>query len=456
MFKRKIEDYLIEWKKEKNKKPLIIKGLRQVGKTYIAKEFAKKNYENAFIVDFRKLSAAHNIFDGDFNIDSIVLQISMLPQNDIQIIPNSKMIPFKTIIIFDEIQDCPNARSSLKYFMEDGRFDIISTGSLLGIKGYRLSNSIYRGIGVGSEETIELRPMDFEEFLWALNVPKEEINYIIDCYNIKKQIPEYAHKKFGELFKKYILIGGMPAVLKKFIETNDFNEVKKEQKNLIDNYISDFGTHLNEKNEIVVNELEKAKILSVFESIPRQLAKENKKFQYSSIKKGADGRSYKSAIDWLKDYGLITTAHNLETIDEPLGYFSIDNQFKVYMSDTGLFVSMLDSSMPLKIIQDDLGAGKGMIYENVIADIQYKNFKDLFYFSKDSGLEIDFVSIINNEVTIIEVKANSGNTKSAKEVLENSKYKVDKLIKITSQNIGVVGNITTVPQYLAFIVFKSN
>ena len=454
MFKRKIENYLLKWKGSKDKKPLIVKGLRQVGKTFIVKDFAKNNYENAFIVDFRKMNEAHKIFDGDYSIDDIVIQISMLPEKDVKIIPNSKMIPYKTIIIFDELQDCPNARSSLKYFREDGRFDIISTGSLLGIKGYRTTNKPFRGIGVGSEEVIELKPMDFEEYLWALNIPYEEIDYLIDCYKNRKQIPEYAHKKYMDLFRNYIWVGGMPAVLKKYIDTNDYREVRKEQRNLVENYIDDFGTHLNDKNEIIVNEFEKARILDVFDSIPRQLSKENKKFQYSTIKKGADGRTYKDAIDWLKDYGLITLAHNLETIDEPLSYFSIDNHFKVYMADTGLFISMLDDSIPLKIVQDDLGTGKGMIYENVVAEIQYKNNRDLFYFSKDSGLEIDFVSLINKETTIIEAKAKKGNTKSAKEVLDNPNYKVNKLIKITAQNVGVVDNITTIPQYLAFYVLN--
>ena len=207
MFERKIENYLLKWKNNENKKPLIIKGLRQVGKTYIAREFAKKNYENAFIVDFRKIIDAHKIFDGDFDIDSIVLQISMLPPKDVMLIPNSRMIPNKTIIIFDEIQDCPNARSSLKYFKEDGRYDIISTGSLLGIKGYRITSKTSRGIGVGSEEVIELRAMDFEEYLWALKVSKEDINFVIDCLRNKKQIPDFIHKMRKAFYRRRLLDG---------------------------------------------------------------------------------------------------------------------------------------------------------------------------------------------------------------------------------------------------------
>lgn len=453
MFKRKIEEYLLNWKCNSDKKPLIIKGLRQVGKTFIVKEFAKNNYENAFIVDFRREESAHSIFDGDFDIDEIVLQLSMLPPRT-KLIKDSKMVPYKTIIIFDEIQDCPNARSSLKYFKEDGRFDVISTGSLLGIRGYRKTNKQFRGIGVGSEEIIELKPFDFEEFLWAMGITNEQINVLIGYYNNRKQIPDCLHNIFLGLLKNYIWIGGMPAVIKKFIETNDFLSVRKEQKLLLENYKSDFGTHLNDNNEIEVNEFEKARILDVLESIPKQLAKENNKFQYSTIKKGADGRTYNDAIDWLKDYGLITLCYNVSSLEEPLDYFSIKNQFKVYMADTGLFIAMLDDSIPLKIIQDDLNIGKGMIYENLIAEIQYKNFKKLYYYSKDSGLELDFVSIINNEITIIESKAKKGTAKSAKEVLSNPKYNVHKLIKITSQNIGIADNVLTIPHYLAFYILK--
>lgn len=453
MLDRKITKYLIEWKNNTKKVPLVIKGLRQIGKTYTVKEFAKNNYENAFILDFRKQASIHSIFDGDFDIDNISLSISALPKEN-HIIKDSKMIPYKTVLVFDELQDCPNARSSLKYFKEDGRFDVICTGSLLGIEGYRISKKQSRGIAVGSEEQVEMYPMDFEEFLWALNIDKTIIDNLKQCVDEKKEFPIFLHEKFLDLVRKYICIGGMPEVVNKFIETNDLGEVKKVQTRLIRDYKSDFGTHLNDNNEIVTDELEKSKIMDVFDSIPKQLAKDNKKFQYAVINKKAKARTHENAIKWLKSYGLIDICYNLSTIEEPFDFFSIKDQFKIFVSDIGLLVAMLDKDVPFKILSNDLGIGKGMIYENLVADAMHKLGKPLYYFSKDSGLEIDFVSTLFSKAFLIEAKAKSGNTKSAKTVLDNPNYKVDNLLKLTAQNIGCIDNKYTIPYYSTFYILN--
>ena len=453
MLERKIMKYLTNWKNSSSRVPLVIKGLRQIGKTYTVKEFAKLNYENAFILDFRKQASIHNIFEGDFDIDNITLSISALPEEN-HIIKSSKMVPYKTVLIFDELQDCPNARSSLKYFKEDGRYDVICTGSLLGIEGYRISKKQSRGIAVGSEEQIEMFPMDFEEFLWALNIDKNIINTLKECIDEKKEFPLFLHTKFLDLIRKYICVGGMPEVVSKFIETNDFGEVRKIQTRLIKDYKSDFGTHFNDNNEIVINDLERTKIMDVFDSIPKQLAKENKKFQYVVIDKKAKSRSHENAIKWLKNYGLIDICYNLSTIEEPFDFFSIRDQFKVYVSDIGLLVAMLDEDVRFKILSNDLGMGKGMIYENLIAEALHKLGKPLYYFSKDSGLEIDFVSNLYSMPYLIEAKAKNGNTKSAKAVLDNPNYKVNNLLKLTAQNIGVVENKFTAPYYCSFYILN--
>lgn len=453
MLQRKITDYLNTWKSKTNKTPLVIKGLRQVGKTFIVKEFAKTNYENAFILDFRKHTSLHRIFEGDFSIDNIELSISSLPAEN-QIIKGSKMVPYKTILIFDELQDCPNARSCLKYFKEDGRYDVICTGSLLGINGYLISKQESRGIGVGSEEQIEMFPMDFEEFLWALKIEKKIIQTLKSCVDERKAIPTFLHEKFLELIRKYICVGGMPEAVNTFIETNDLGQVRNVQKRLLADYKSDFGTHLNDNNSIITDEFERAKIIDVFDSIPRQLAKDNKKFQYATISKNAKSRTHEQAIKWLKDYGLIDLCYNLSTIEEPFDFFAVKDQFKVYMADIGLLVAMLDRNVPFQILSDDLGIGKGMIYENLVAETFHKLGRPLYYFSKVSGLEIDFVTNINSKTHIIETKSKSGNTKSAKIVLENTKYKVQNLLKLTAQNIGVSENIMTVPYYLSFYVLN--
>ncbi len=453
MLRRKITIFLEDWKNDPSKTPLVIKGLRQIGKTYIVKEFAKAKYENAFILDFRKQPSLHTIFDGDFNIDDITLSISALPKEN-RVIENSKMIPYKTLLIFDEIQDCPNARSSLKYFKQDGRYDVICTGSLLGIDGYRTSKKVSRSIAVGSEEQVEMYPMDFEEFLWASDVDNVIIDKLKHCVDEKELFPFYLHEKFLDLIRKYICIGGMPEVVNKYLETNDLGEIRKIQKRLINDYKSDFGLHLNDNNEIEVDELEKSRIMDVFNSIPRQLAKENKKFQYSLIDKKAKARTHEDAIKWLKNYGLIDVCNNLSTIEEPLDFFAIKDHFKIYVSDIGLLLAMLEDDVPFKIISNDLGIGKGMIYENLVTETLHKLGKPLYYFAKESGLEIDFVSNIDSALYLIEAKAKGGNSKSARSVLDNPLYKADRLLKLTSQNIGFIDNKLTLPYYASFYILS--
>ena len=457
IFRRKILEELKSRKDDKKKKPLIIKGLRQVGKTSIVKEFARKNYENAFILDFRKQRSLSTYFDGDFDINKISLFISSLDDSN-RIIKNSKLIPYKTVLIFDEIQDCPNARSSLKYFKEDGRFDVIATGSLLGIKGYNNEVSSFRGIGVGNESELIMTSMDFEEFLWANNVDSNLIDYIKDCYINKREINSFVHNLFLDWIKKYIVVGGLPEVVATFVDTNDLKEVKKVKKYLFKTYESDFGTHLNKDLELKVDESLKLKIMQVFKSIPRQLGKENNKFQFSYISHNARKRDYESAITWLYDYGLIDISYNLNSLSSPLSFFSNDEHFKIFFSDIGLLTGSIDEDIDSKILTDTLKMGKGIIYESLIADSLHKAFIPLYYFSKSSGLEIDFISSLNNKIYLVEVKARNGNTKASKIILNSNEDKyneVEGLIKFTSSNIGIVNKIFTIPYYLSFYFFTN-
>lgn len=442
MFKRKVYEEILKWKSTKNHKPLIIKGLRQIGKTTIAKEFGKNNYKSVILLDFRKDISLHAIFDGDFDVDQIMFGITLRKKD-------AKLIPNDTLLIFDEIQDCPNARSSLKYFAEDGRYDVIATGSLLGIKNFRVTKKTSRGIPVGFEDYLDMKPMDFEEFLWANNINDNVIDMIKTSISNLKPIQSFIHNEMLNLFNKYLCIGGMPEVVFKYVETNNFNEVRKIQKRILNDYEADFGTHLNDNNEIVVDEYAKAKILETFHSIPRQLAKENQKFQYSTIAKNAKGREYKTSIEWLVDYGLISLCHNLSSPEVPFDTFAMDDVFKIYVNDTGLYIAMLDDDIPSDIINGKMGNGKGAIYENVVADaFSKKNYK-LYYFHKDSGLEIDFIQKFKSKPTLIEVKAKSGKTKSATFVLNNyEKYHVEQLIKFSSNNIGFKDNIYTFPYYV--------
>ena len=444
MFKRKITDEMLAWKNTPNKKALIVKGLRQVGKTTSVRAFAQDNYENVVYVNFKSNYSAKRIFDDDLVINRITTDLSAL-------LPDARFVPYKTVIIFDEIQECANARSSIKAFVEDGRYDVIGTGSLLGIKGYNKKKS--KGVPVGFEKTIYMKPMDFEEFLWAKGIQQNVIDYLKDSYRSLTRISETTHRAMIRYFKEYICVGGMPRVVNVFVTSNDMNAVYDEQRDLIEEYKDDFGKHLDENEQEETNMVLLTRINNVFDSIPAQLAKENKKFVFSAMSKKGRSSEYMPAIQWLKDYGLINFCYNLSTIDRPLEGYQIDNIFKLYFVDSGLFISMLERGTASKILNDNLNIYKGAIYENIIADAFSKNGISLYYFHKESGLEIDFVSVINDLLSIVEVKARTGNSKSAKTVLnDKTRYNADNMIKLGEYNIGVKGNMITLPFYLSFLL----
>ena len=444
MFKRKITDEMLAWKNTPNKKALIVKGLRQVGKTTSVRAFAQDNYENVVYVNLKSNYSAKRIFDDDLVINRITTDLSAL-------LPDARFVPYKTVIIFDEIQECANARSSIKAFVEDGRYDVIGTGSLLGIKGYNKKKS--KGVPVGFEKTIYMKPMDFEEFLWAKGIQQNVIDYLKDSYRSLTRISETTHRAMIRYFKEYICVGGMPRVVNVFVTSNDMNAVYDEQRDLIEEYKDDFGKHLDENEQEETNMVLLTRINNVFDSIPAQLAKENKKFVFSAISKKGRSSEYMPAIQWLKDYGLINFCYNLSTIDRPLEGYKIDNIFKLYFVDSGLFISMLERGTASKILNDNLNIYKGAIYENIIADAFSKNGISLYYFHKESGLEIDFVSVINDLLSIVEVKARTGNSKSAKTVLNDKiRYNADNMIKLGEYNIGVKGNMITLPFYLSFLL----
>lgn len=444
MYRRKIEEELKRWKNSTNKKALVLKGLRQIGKTYSVLKFAKENYENVVYINFKENESAKKVFEDDLVVDRMMIDLSAL-------IPNVNFVPGKTIIIFDEIQECANARASLKPFVIDGRYDVIGTGSLLGIKGYNLKKG--KGIPTGYEKIIYMEPMDFEEFLWAKGINEKVIDSLRDSYKRFVPISETIHRAMLRYFNEYICVGGMPRVVDTFINTNDMNAVYDEQHDLIEEYKDDFGKHLDENENEVVNKSLLGRINKVFDSLPSQLAKENKKFTYSAISKHARSNEYEAAIMWLIDFGLVVPCFNLSSIDRPLEGYKIDNVFKLYFKDSGLFISLLEKGSAFKILNGQLNIYKGAIYENIIADAFSKNKKKLYYFHKDSGLEIDFVTIVDDKTSLIEVKSTTGNTKSAKTVLGNKeKYRADQLIKFGEYNIGRQNNTITLPYYLAFLI----
>ena len=444
MFRRKIINDFKDWKNSSGKKKaLIVKGMRQIGKTYSVLEFAKAEYKNVIYINFKENDSARRIFDNDLNIDRIAIDISAL-------FPNARFVPGKTVLIFDEIQECSNARASIKPFMEDGRYDIIATGSLLGIKGYNKKNG--RGIPTGFERIIYMKPMDFEEFLWAKGIDGKVIDYLKECLKNKTPVSETTHNAMLRYFKEYLCVGGLPYIVDRFIKTGDMNVVYKEQRDIIEEYKDDFGKHLDENENEKTDFSLLARINRVFDSIPAQLAKENKKFIYSDIDKHGRSEKYQAAIQWLYDCGIINICYNLSNISEPLEGNKIDSVFKLYMQDSGLFTAMLEKGSASKILSGELGIYKGAVFENIIADCFSKESRPLYYFHKDSGLEVDFITKVGGEIALIEVKASSGNTKSANTILKNPQYEVKTCYKLSENNIGISGGKITLPYYMAFLL----
>ena len=447
MLKRKIYSNLVSWKENRSqkKKALIIKGLRQIGKTYIAKQFGAYCYKHVIYINFKNNESAKKVFDGDFVVNQIIMDLTA-------IVPDAKAVPYETLLIFDEIQECANARASVKVFVEDGRYDVIGTGSLLGIKGYNQKKS--KGVPTGSEHIIYMYPLDFEEFLWAKGIGNDIIDYLRACLKSEEPIRPAIHEMMLRYYREYICVGGMPEAVNVFLATSDMNAVYDEQRDILEDYRDDFGKHLDENENEETNPWLLARINEVFDSIPAQLAKENKKFQYSTIRKKGRSADYTEAIQWLVDAGMVARCFNVSAPESPLEGNKKPDCFKLYMCDSGLLMAMLGKGTSAMVLSGDLHTYKGAIYENIVADAFAKKGSSLFYFSIDSGLEIDFLQERGKGVTLIEVKATTGNAKSASEVLKNkTKYPdVRELIKLGNYNIGRVENRLTIPYYLAFLL----
>ncbi len=442
MLKRKIESVLEKWKDSEHKKPLVIKGIRQCGKTYIVQKFAKENYESVVYLNFILEPDKKSAFAGNIDVDTIILNLSAL-------IPDSRFINGRTCIILDEIQECREARTALKSFQIDGRFDIIATGSLLGVRGYGKSEKRAEGgqdsVPVGYETVIEMHPLDFEEFLWANGISGKVIDTVKSCFKKESVIPEGVHKVMMELLYRYVIVGGLPEVVNTFLETKNIELTYQMQRNLIAGYEEDMVKY--------ASDADKARIRECFESIPKQLAKDNKKFQYSVVRKGGRSSQYISSIQWLEDAGLVKRCYNTQITELPLEGNSIKECFKLYTTDIGLLVAMLDYGTQADILKGNLLGYKGAIFENLMADFLCKSGQKLYYFQKDSGLELDFLVRYKGECVVIEVKAKSGKAKSLRTVLKNKDiYHINNAIKLGKYNVGRESEVLTIPLYMGFLV----
>ena len=430
--KREMYQKLIEWKNKEKKKPLIIFGARQVGKTYLVEQFAKENYDYFYSINFEFDKDAKELFSGNLDIKTLLLQLSSYKTN-------TPIKEGKTLIFFDEVQKCPQVLTSLKSFALDGRFDVICSGSMLGIIMPDVSS-----YPVGYVETLQMRPMSFKEFLWANGHSEEQIMMYKQYYDKEKPFPEGLHNTLNKMFLHYIVVGGMPEAVLTYINTFNIYDVLEVQKRIIGDYKNDIAKYASKTTR------EKAR--ECFESIPDQLAKDNKKFQYKVVKQGGTARTYGNSLGWIVDAGLGIKVVKLKSFDIPLRAYRDPNAFKFYLNDTGSLLAFYKENVSYEIINGNLGIFKGGIFENVIAQCLIDNGLDIYYYQKSDNLEIDFVTYIGNKIIPIEVKSGR-NTKgiSIKNIVEKEKLEYGIIFSMNNINCNNP-NVKFLPLYTVIFV----
>ena len=439
MLKRKMYEQLLRWKSNKGKECLLIKGARQVGKTYLVREFAKSEYESFVEINFHMQSSLKVIFEGDKSAEEIYKRITAN-------IPGVKLIPGKTLIFLDEIQKCANARTALKFLAEDGRYDVIASGSLLGLAyGKDADKDVeeVESVPVGYEKPLVMYSLDFEEFLWAYGYGSDTVEYLKNFFSSKEKIPFEVNEKFEAILNEYLVVGGMPEVVADFMEHKDFTRVQEIQDKILASYADDISQH--------AKGAEKVKVRKCYDSIPRQLAKENKKFKYSEVESKATARKFGDSIQWLRDANMAYICYNTTMPMLPLKAYEKDSEFKVYINDTGLLLALYGFATKQALLNGNLkGFAKVGIYENFVAETLVKNGYSLHYYKPNDNSGLEFVIERNGEVVPIEVKAGNTATKSLNQFIENFSPSV--AFKLISGNIGENKQKISLPHYLTMFI----
>ena len=438
MLKRKIYDKLLDWKYKRKtegiKKCLLIKGARQVGKSFIIKEFGKKEYKSFVCIDFFRQPALKSIFDGDLTSEEILKRITAN-------IRDFSLIAGDTLIFLDEIQRCGNARTAIKFLAEDMRFDVISSGSLMGLtygEDDDGSVEIPESVPVGYESQITMYSLDLEEFLWAYGYDDNAISVLRSYYTSGETIPESIHNKYESLFREFMVVGGMPEVVADFAEHKDFNRVDRIQNDILAEYRDDISKHAKGR--------EKQLVRMCYDAVPKQLAKELKKFQYSTVEKGQTRRKYGGSVQWLKDSEIVHACYNIHEPYLPLMTNANEDQFKLYINDTGLLCCMYGFETKLAILNDTIkGNARGGIYENIISECLIKSGYTIYYYKPDNEHEIEFLIEKNGEVVPVEVKAGNTATVSLNNFITDFSPSV--AYKFVGSRNGKVGVKVTLPHY---------
>lgn len=435
LLKRKIDKYLTDWKNRSDRKPLIIKGARQIGKTCSVEWFAGQNYASVIEINFIEQKKYREIFNDGFEVDAILKNISLLN-------PELKFIPGNTIFFFDELQACPNCATSLKFFKLDGRFDVICSGSLMGISYNEIESN-----SVGYKEDYEMHSMDFEEFLWAMGYNDEFTADLLSHMLDVRPLSELQMDTLMSLFRDYVIIGGMPEVVSTYVRNKNFSGTLDIQRQLLKDYEEDITKY--------VEGLDKAKVKAVYNHISTFLAKENKRFQITKIARNARNRDYMGCVEWLADAGVVNVCYCLNQPELPLKGNYDPKMYKIYFKDTGLLIASLDEEAQEDLrANKNLGTYKGAIYENIVGDMLVKQGYRLFYYHSDRpALEMDFFIRDADSLIPVEVKANDGATASLNRLLNDDKYNDVKYgIKLGYRNIGFNGKFYTFPYFLTFLL----
>lgn len=435
LLKRKIDSFLTEWKKSADRKPLVVKGARQIGKTCSIDCFAENNYSSVVRINFVEQPKFKNIFDDGFEVDAILKNMSLLN-------PDFVFIPHDTLFFFDELQACPSCATSLKFFKLDGRYDVICSGSLMGINYKEIESN-----SVGYKEDYEMHSMDFEEFLWAEGYSDDLIDELF-CH--MRELTPFSPLEMDvlfELFRNYVVLGGMPEVVSTYIRKKNFSGTLSIQRQLLLDYEEDITKY--------VEGLDKAKVKAVYNHISTFLARDNKRFQVTKLARNARNRDYMGCVEWLAEAGVVNLCHCMNYPELPLKGNYDPKLYKVYFKDTGLLVASLDDEAQEDLrVNRNLGTYKGAIYENIVADMLVKQGYDLFYYSSDKpSLEMDFFIRDRDSLIPVEVKAADGATSSLNKLLQPDRYPDVKFgIKLCYKNIGFNGKFYTFPYFLAFLL----
>ncbi len=433
--KRKIDEYLIEWKKDEHKLPLIIKGARQIGKTNAIRNFGKNNYKTYIEINFALQPQFKTIFEDGFEVDNIIKNITLK-------LPEIELDENNTLIFFDEMQECVSTATSLKAFKEDGRYDVICSGSLMGINYKEIESN-----SVGNKEDYVMRSLDFEEFLWAKGYKTEQINDLYRNMSELKPLSNTQYEVMMSNFKDYMIVGGMPAIVSRFVENKNFSGILKMQQQILLDYEEDITKY--------AGGLDKTKILNCYRKIPVFLGNENKKFQISKIANGARSREYVGVVEWLENAGIVNVSYSMEQASLPLkGNYNPDN-YRLYFADTGLLIGSLDEETQEDLRNNEnMNTYKGALYENIVGDMLVKAGYQLYFYKDDSKkIEMDFMIRDKQSLIPVEVKANDNATISLNNLINNNLYKDIKYgIKLCNKNIGFNGKFYTFPYFLTFLL----